>query len=74
MTKHHNASNQTRRTAKLDLAIGGNKHVLRFEVTVNDAGRVNVLQCAEHLLADELNVVRRQLLMMVNDGIQILLH
>ncbi len=67
------SSGQTK-IANLELAVGVHKQIARFEITMKDVGRVNVLQAAQNLVDEGLEMGVSQRLPRSDDGRKIALH
>ena len=70
---HRKASCQTE-IANLELAIGVYEKITRLEVAVEDVGRVDVLQTAENLVDERLEMCVGEGLAGSNNGCQVTLH
>ena len=60
--------------ADLQLAVRVGEDVLRLQVAVEDLGRVHILEPAQQLVEEELVVLRREVVVGLDDLVQIRLH
>jgi hypothetical protein len=70
---HRETSGQAK-IANLELAVGIHKQITRFEIAMEDVRRVDVLQTAQNLVYERLEMGVGQGLAGADDGRQITLH